>query len=211
MWDTQRIAAIFTQPQAEMILKIPLPTQAREDQLMWNQSKQGNYTVKSGHHSTLFNTDEASTSNPNTSYIWPTIWEVNTQPRCKEFMWRAAQNAQPVKVKLQQRGISTDLICPLCGEDQEPACHVILTCHEVRAIWFLSPLRLVEGMDFKAWLEHLLSNLPESGQKWLFSLAWAIWKRRNMWVFDEKKLPPDQVILQASRMVIPEAEPKERQ
>ncbi|XP_057444580.1 uncharacterized protein LOC130736815 [Lotus japonicus] len=218
-WDTRKIAEFFTQPEAEMILKIPLPSQPRDDQLMWTHTKQGIYSVKSGHHSILSSNDEASTSNPTTSSIWSNIWEVDIQPRCKEFIWRAAQNALPVKANLIRRGIHTDPICPMCGDDRESTCHAILTCPEVRAIWFSSPLglhiNLTEGMSFKEWLEHLLSHLPNTGQQWLFSVAWAIWKRRNAWLFEQKRVATDkateQVLIQASRMVTPEPEQNQSQ
>ncbi|XP_057425744.1 uncharacterized protein LOC130719122 [Lotus japonicus] len=212
-WDSQRISEIFTQPEVDMIMKIPLPLQAIEDKLMWSHTKQGNYTVKSPHHAILFNSDEASSSNPSPHSLWTKIWGAETQPRCKEFMWRTIQNAIPVKLNLFRRGIPTDLTCPLCGEAQESTCHAILTCPEVRSIWFLSPLglhiNLGEGMDLRSWLDLTLSSLPEIGQNWVFSVAWAIWKRRNLWVFDQKRLTPEQVINQASSMNISEAEPRE--
>lgn len=113
------IHAIFSPYEAEKILQVPLPLQPTQDRLMWPFSKDGKYTVRSGHHSLQPTQNEVSSSTNAVDPIWATLWKAKMHPRCKELIWRAIQEAIPVKTSLKTRGIVEETICPVCGDLEE--------------------------------------------------------------------------------------------
>lgn len=131
-------------------------------------------------------------------------WETHAHPRCKDLIWRAIHDALPVKLSLKRRRITEDTICPVCGDHEESTAHALLYCPDARKIWFLSPLGLrideAENYSFKEWIKEVLQNTPEEFLPWLCFIAWAIWKRRNLWVFEMKRTEPDKVVFNASLM-----------
>lgn len=98
------------------------------------------------------------------------------------------------------------------GKPQNQLATSCLLALKLKRIWCLSPLGLhipVEDVSsFRCWLELMMSSLPNEGLPWLFSLIWAIWKRRNLWLFETKRTPPNQVVLQASLMYLPSRSPE---
>lgn len=47
-WDANKLKHHFMQEDAEVILKIPLPTEQSEDEVLWHFDNRGEYSVKSG-------------------------------------------------------------------------------------------------------------------------------------------------------------------
>lgn len=82
------------------------------------------------------------------------------------------------------------------------ASHALLKCMEAFTIQFASPLGLhiigTDSISFKQWLLNMLEELPEDALQMLFSLVWAIWKRRNVWVFGSFRMDEMQVIHSAA-------------
>lgn len=52
-WDETKLNQFFMQEDMEVILKIPLPRNQKEDELLWHYDKRGEYYVKSGYQITL--------------------------------------------------------------------------------------------------------------------------------------------------------------
>ncbi|XP_057423749.1 uncharacterized protein LOC130717521 [Lotus japonicus] len=139
------------------------------------------------------------------SGIWKVLWQTKSIPRCKELLWRACHDIVPVRAVLVNRGIVTDSICPLCGDDDETLVHAFFGCSEVAPVWFSSPL----FMDFRHVPDNFslvqwLSQILKEGDDWLadsvFTLLWAIWERRNKWCFDHQWYPFDFVLRRASSL-----------
>lgn len=52
-WNEALIQQNFAVDDAEAIMRIPLPSEPKEDELLWHYDKKGNYSVKSGYQLAL--------------------------------------------------------------------------------------------------------------------------------------------------------------
>lgn len=188
---------------ATQVLQIPLSVRRPHDALMWPHGNTGLYTVKSGYNWLM---EKNAISLPSTSaglqLNWKGIWETGAAPKCKSFVWRACQKVLPVNVNLQNRGVDVDPLCPLCQMEPETVTHALLRCPTVRAIWFSCPLgiRIPEAeVQFHDWISTWLQvqDVAEDVVAVIFTIAWAIWNRRNKMVFTKALLPIPVVIQEA--------------
>lgn len=64
------------------------------------------------------------------------IWDNAAPPRCKHFLWLLHRERLPSAALLHRRNIIDSDLCALCGvhEDQH---HILLQCHQARAVWHL--------------------------------------------------------------------------
>ncbi|XP_057418378.1 uncharacterized protein LOC130712568 [Lotus japonicus] len=133
----------------------------------------GLYTVKSGYNWLM---EKNAISPPSTSaglqLNWKGIWETGAAPKCKSFVWRACQKVLPVNVNLQNRGVDVDPLCPLCQMEPETVTYALLRCPTVQ-------------------------DVAEDVVAVIFTIAWAIWNRRNKMVFTKALLPIPVVIQEA--------------
>lgn len=109
------------------------------------------------------------------------------------FGWRLIRNALHVRTKLASRGMVVSRVRQRCGEADESVEHMIMRCVDSVRVWYASPLRLepdkVNGRSFRDWVEVLLTRKKE--EEWwamFWMVCWSIWKGRNAWVFDRKKI-----------------------
>lgn len=72
-WKKDLVCSIFPEEVSKNILTIPLVDSERNDCLMWNFSKDGKYSAKSGYRVAMSMKDAAS-SNPSTLNLSPTYW-----------------------------------------------------------------------------------------------------------------------------------------
>ncbi|KAK7289933.1 hypothetical protein RIF29_03979 [Crotalaria pallida] len=114
------------------------------------------------------------------------------------MVWRAAKNILPTNKRLYERGLTIDPICPQCGMEEETIAHVLLQCEETRRIWFASPVTLHVPVDtdlsFTDWISFVINKEEKSGIANVFNLIYALWKKRNTWVFDKKRVSIDETL-----------------
>ncbi|KAL2899239.1 hypothetical protein RDABS01_024321 [Bienertia sinuspersici] len=202
------MSILFSAWEIEEICKVPIPLFDDSDKWMWHFFKDGRYTVKSAYNILMQerNREMASSSNDQDSFDWKAIWKVNLPPKVKVFAWRVLKNGIPVKSLLYGRGLSEDIICPMCGEEEESILHLLTKCHEVQRLWYTSPLRLnvadFESTSFKDWVTTLKAIYKES--RWwdiFWSLCWGVWLRRNCWIFEKRKKRDEEVLHKAVGIV----------
>lgn len=71
-----------------------------------------------------------------TKTLWSGIWDAQTIPKIKSYMWKFATNAIAVEHNLIQRGLSNIFVeCPICGGEKTSK-HMNFGCSWTRAIWF---------------------------------------------------------------------------
>ncbi|XP_050207311.1 uncharacterized protein LOC126656752 [Mercurialis annua] len=197
-WDIQKLQQLFINEDAEAILTIPLPIYLSQDRLIWNDSKDGKYTAKSGYHKAMNritpNIEEdiqTSTDNINPAN-WKTIWDANVPNKIKIFLWKLLWNGIPTCEALNFR-LKTEHKCPHCHQEEDRV-HLLFHCDFAAKVWFLSPLALqsrsIENTNFHNIWSKLISEMQELDRseesiQLFFFLIWAIWKARNNKAFKE--------------------------
>ena len=107
---------------------------------------------------------------------------------------------------LGRRGLTGEVICPMCGVEPETTIHTLFECEETQRMWYVSPLRLVvqkgENKYVKEWCEKLVKVIKEEFWWDLFwCILWEVWLRRNKWVFEQKKIMVEEVVRKAINLV----------
>lgn len=178
-----------------LILAIPKSITSRgTDRLVYEGSAIGGFDVKSAYKLAV------DTNNmPSLSAGW--IWNINTLPRIKNFIWRCVHNSIGLKGCLTRRGVGTDDLCPICQEEKESVLHALRDCLRVRTIWLHMRVRYTNQVFWRCDLQEWLKMNGSRGSRamygknqWsmLLSFAiWMIWKSRNHAMFSSKALNPN--------------------
>ena len=122
-------------------------------------------------------------------------------------MWKICQNALPVRDNLFRRQLITSPLYLICGSEKETIEHALLLCSWTRQVWFGSQLQINPSFEIVTridlWLQGkfaLLLAYPdykETGLALLANILWGIWKGRNNFTFNQKKLNLFIIITQA--------------
>ncbi|KAK7258625.1 hypothetical protein RIF29_24206 [Crotalaria pallida] len=167
------------------------------------------YSVRSGYAialDLLFPGSSSSSSNA-TQIYWKKLWSAPAIPRTKELVWRACNGIVPVKELLRHRRIINDDICPCCGLEVETIYHELVSCEDVKGIWFASSLGIRGIPSESAFSNWFQSNFLQFGNKEATGLAceliWVIWCRRNAWNFNGIKQDVRHVLNYASSIHCP--------
>lgn len=189
-WDIEAIRG--TLPQYESIIRKLIPSALQApDELVWLPNASGEYSTKSGYAvAKLFNG-----SPEDRSFNWKKcIWQVETSPKIKHFLWKASNGALPVGSVLQSRGLAMDVVCKKCGTI-ESELHVLLTCPFASKVWDLVPCLFKPSMENTENVSSLLQqcrkmlSLPPSGlgttplYPWIL---WILWTNRNKLRFEDR-------------------------
>ncbi|KAK7287077.1 hypothetical protein RIF29_00095 [Crotalaria pallida] len=93
-------------------------------------------------------------------------------------------------------------ICPCCGMEEEIVYHALVSCREVQEVWFASQfgIRIIDGgaTVFGNWFQQkFLDSKNKEAIGMACEILWAIWNRRNSWVFNYQKQSMMQVLSHA--------------
>ncbi|XP_057444718.1 uncharacterized protein LOC130736960 [Lotus japonicus] len=208
-WKDDVVRQVFCAHEASMVLSLPLPRTVTADMLVWAATDNGLFNTKSAYQLVLSSHDGPSTSmGDDRGGLWSSIWKTKSIPRCRDMMWRICHGFLPTAVNLSRRGVDMDLLCPMCGEGNETTTHALLFCPAVAPIWFMSPLSFAfhgsqpANFSMEAWLRTLLDQKDEWVIDKVSTLLYAIWARRNLWVFDQRWLTLEQTLKRAAAMEV---------
>ncbi|KAJ1421261.1 Ribonuclease H-like superfamily [Sesbania bispinosa] len=187
-WRINLIRSMFHSEEAAAILDTLLSSCSREDELIWKLSRDGKFSVKSAY----FHVYEALIDNSHLKVRgdWSLLWRLRIPNRAKLLMWRVLRGCLPVRTNLQRRGVKCPTTCPLCEEDLENEFHAFYGCRHNIQCWKESGCwREMETMvwELEGYQEatfHLLGSLPMSQKREFVLMAWALWKRRNIKVWE---------------------------
>lgn len=94
-------------------------------------------------------------------------------------------NSVGVKACLTERGMSTNMLCPMCGVEVETIVHALRDCRMVREVWFnLGVAR--NDMEFfnrelNLWMtKNAKATLPLHWYTTFLFAIWILWQRRNL-------------------------------
>lgn len=143
-WQKIKLIEWFPSVDVIAILKIPLPRYDVDDEWTWIHSKNGLFTVRSAYNMLVMEEKRSRASHffSQKPFSWKKLWKAGVYPKIRMFAWRVMHKGLAMRVELQNRGMSLDTTCPMRGEVQETLNHVVMTCPEVRRVWYFSLLRL---------------------------------------------------------------------
>ena len=134
-WNMEMVREILTQNDADMVSKIPLSKQCSPDRLIWSDSITGEFKVKSTYYVARRCLGKREIHRVDRKKIWRKIWMAKVALKVKLFVWRVVQRIILTKTRLNQKGVSGDSNCAVCGIQFETLKHIFFDCPLNRSIW----------------------------------------------------------------------------
>ncbi|CAL1387308.1 unnamed protein product [Linum trigynum] len=195
-WCDTKLSQWFDPSTCRTIKAIPLPRQNMEDKMIWHDTKDGVFTVKSAYHLAVSLDRRKGGWKSLASWMdkasWVRLWNANIPPKLKVFVWQILNRALPTTEALIERKVPIHPRYPVCWASSETMEHLFLDCPVAGALWDYSGLDyLGEGLPrhtFPYFLKKLLALIH---QPTLFmavvAVLWRIWRSRNWVVFEGKQ------------------------
>uniref|UniRef100_A0A803P3V6 Reverse transcriptase n=1 Tax=Cannabis sativa TaxID=3483 RepID=A0A803P3V6_CANSA len=197
-WKLEALEEKMNKDDIPWILGIQTIQDCGEDELIWNPTLDGEYTVASGYLMKQSEKEGAERSNKSiTTGWWTAVWHSNLTPKMKNFIWRVCHNWVPSKTELAKRGIKLDETCTGCWNQIETISHAIWQCPRLKyvwketGLWHLFPKSLglmTDLMEFLMFMKNKCSN--QEFERFLDIKDKKIDKSVNRW-----KAPPKDTFL----------------
>ncbi|KAF4347301.1 hypothetical protein F8388_000613 [Cannabis sativa] len=179
-----------------LILGIQTMRDCGEDELIWNPTIDGEYTVASSYRMKQSEKEGAETSNKSiTKGWWTAVWHSNLTPKIKNFIWRVCHNWVPSKTELAKRGIKLDRTCTGCWNQIETISHAIWQCPRLKyvwketGLWHLFPKSLGLMSDLMEFLMFMKNKCSNQDFERFLGMSWMVWSQRNNQIFQNKNPP----------------------
>jgi hypothetical protein len=127
-WDVAKIYSMFSANVAATVIRTPLLEEVKEDQLVWQDERNGIYSVRSGYKRNM--KDISRGLNNKVEGDWKRLWRISAPPKTKHLLWRVCRCCLPVRVRLHLRHVPCPTLCPLCLNDDEDDWHAFFYCVE---------------------------------------------------------------------------------
>uniref|UniRef100_A0A2N9JBI5 CCHC-type domain-containing protein n=1 Tax=Fagus sylvatica TaxID=28930 RepID=A0A2N9JBI5_FAGSY len=208
-WNVPLIDEIFEASEAAIIKSIPLSNRISSDVLIWSETRNGMYSVKSAYHLLMEakQRNEAGESS-NTSRerdLWKGIWEASVPQKIKLFIWKACKGILPTKLNLFRKKVSNSFTCEFCDEEPESVEHVLVECQFAQEVWGLSPIVNVQQwpsfQNFADVVTHGLQVLNFPDVEIMFTIAWRLWLARNDRIWENHNTLARDICSQAGFLV----------
>lgn len=140
-WDREKLSRIIPAKEVQKVCKIPISLSDSKDKLIWCHSKIGGYTVKSGYEKWITTKTKTAASIPTSSFtplsaMWKKLWNFETLPKIRLFMWKSTKNWIACRVNLVKIRCTSNSLCPICEKESETIEHLLFHCPWSRAVWF---------------------------------------------------------------------------
>ncbi|GMY05974.1 putative ribonuclease h protein [Fagus crenata] len=185
-WNTSEIKLFLLPFEVEAIECLPLSVCGTPDTIIWFDSPDGVFSVRSTYHLLLCEEGSAlsgCSSSAQAGMLWKSIWGLSLTPSVCNFLWRACSGALPTKIALWKRNVLPKPICDQCRTGVEDALHALWSCPELVSVWskesWLGPLLSQTFLDFTDLISTVLSSCSKRESALFGSLAWLIWHVRN--------------------------------
>ncbi|GAU45740.1 hypothetical protein TSUD_77650 [Trifolium subterraneum] len=162
-WNIVKVRNLFSRDVAKKILETPLVSSVREDKVVWDEERNGCYSVKSGYKLAmryLIGSDKYHVMGN-----WNGIWKAQAPHKARHLLWRLCRGCLPTRSRLLERRVECTLNCPVCDEEIEDELHIFFSVHN-------------ESSDTVGRVAMLL---------------WCIWKNRNDKLWNDNVHMPRQI------------------
>ncbi|KAH6763321.1 hypothetical protein C2S52_020754 [Perilla frutescens var. hirtella] len=190
-WNINLIKSIYPEEIAHDILLISICDSGSQDCIMWNHTKSGTYSVRSGYWVAMSLKDASTSKASSSSYNstdWRWFWKLSIPPRIKIFIWKCMRGVLPTNTNLAKKGIVLDHTCVRCSLSEESPEHAPRDCPWVNFFWKICVLRLqrtLTSLSLQEWILEIIHNKEEDFLNVFAVHLWIIWYSRNKLVFDQ--------------------------
>ncbi|XP_062102834.1 uncharacterized protein LOC133812999 [Humulus lupulus] len=210
-WDVDLLKDLFNDRDLRCILSIPLSNNRPMDSWFWSLEPFGFFTVKSCYKFLQVLKNGEATDLEMT--FWKGLWKVRVPPKVKDLVWRASTGCLPTNSQLHSRYVGVDPLCPLCQSDRETITHALVGCSRVWQCWVSLGFRLVRPASetFTSWLKISVAGLNDDQRAQAFMLCWAVWRRRNDYVWRNRRGTNHGVFLTADSSLLAWVQAQDRE
>ncbi|CAI9095797.1 OLC1v1031812C1 [Oldenlandia corymbosa var. corymbosa] len=139
--------------------------------------------------------------------VWTKTWKLPIKAKLKHIIWKLYKGWISANSVLIRRGLNVEETCRRCGEGGESVHHKLFACDFAGLVWEMSPVKW-DGLQhltnqFSDWWDALMKI--EKGEEvqarveLSVYILWQIWKARNVWLYEGKKLEPMEVVQRAMK------------
>jgi len=170
-----------------------------KDRWLWEVGEFQKYSVSSAY--TLLRRDREE----DLSSVYSRLWRCKTLPFALLTTWRVLENRIVTTINLERQGIVVDnLLCCLCGKDDESHCHLFFDCRFDWLVWclcfeWLGVTFVIHSDPVSNFIQFGMCNA--SGQvNEFWRVIWVgvvseIWKHRNNVIFNWRKVDVSEVFV----------------
>ncbi|CAL1412758.1 unnamed protein product [Linum trigynum] len=195
-WCDESLSQWFPPVICQAIKAIPLPRDTVADKLIWHESRDGLFSLKTAYHLAVRLDKQGGRWRSMASWMdWPSwirLWNADLPPKLKIFLWQLFHRLLPTTEALIEKKVQVLPRCPVCWAEKETLEHLFLDCPVARSLWEHSGLEdLGEGLPrhtFPLFLKKLmvLIHQPQMVMA-VVAVLWRIWRSRNWVVFEGKQ------------------------
>lgn len=110
-WNTVRIKEVLPNLEAEILCLQP-SVKGGKDSYIWQPTKSGDYSTKSGYYTAAQNRAKSKHRPIVEDFNWiKNVWSGSFSPKLKVFLWSALKNTLPLGENLQRRGMGVSVSC----------------------------------------------------------------------------------------------------
>ncbi|GAU39328.1 hypothetical protein TSUD_60790 [Trifolium subterraneum] len=182
---------------AEKILETPLVSSVREDKVVWEEERNGCYSVKSGYQ--LAMRYIICSDKYHVMGNWNGIWKAQAPHKARHLLWRLCRGCLPTRSRLLERRVECTLNCPVCDEEIEDELHIFFRCAVARDSWSAAGLSSVlhnstyQQTNAKDRTFAICSNESSDTVGRAAMLLWCIWHNRNDKLWNDNVQLPRQI------------------
>lgn len=185
-WNVGLINSMFEGVDVAAILSTSIPQREVKDRVAWTGTSNGIYSAKSGYNfwfERMVGVDHVPQHQG-----WSKVWRLSLPHKVKIFIRRFCRNNIPVRMRLQSKGITLPVGCPMCGQDSETLLHLFFECVFAAECWRQVNLvyDMVGVVDGSGWLLDKLNEVPTEEVVKLCTVLWGVWFWRNKKVWSDK-------------------------
>ena len=208
-WNRELLTRYFPEEEMRKIMHTRTCGKDSKDIYIWDYTKTGIYTVKSGYWvltNILSKSALTEEDQPSLDHLYQLAWNTNTSPKIHHFLWRCISNILPVAGNMARKHISKEAGCYRCGHEVETVNHMLFQCPLARLVWALTPIPAPpDGMMMQSLYSNIYHVLSVQKQypnddvqagivPWLM---WRLWKNRNELIFQGKERAAEEIVRRA--------------
>ncbi|GAU40431.1 hypothetical protein TSUD_397500 [Trifolium subterraneum] len=157
---------------AERILDTPLVSSVREDKVVWEEERNGCYSVKFGYKLAMryiIGSDKYHVAGN-----WNGIWKAQAPHKARHLLWRLCRGCLPTRYRLLERRVECTLNCPVCDEEIEDEIHIFFSNKSSDTVGRVAMLLwcIWHNRNDKLWNDNI--QMPSQIGRYAFD-AWNDW------------------------------------